>query len=409
MRVPKKFNSQPFAYHEELILTIDNLSNMAWGVARHDGWVVFVPFALPGEVVKARIWKNEKNCSHADLLEVLTPSLDRQEPHCPLFGQCGGCQYQNISYARQLEWKTQQVGELLRLQAGLDVPVSPAIGSPQEYGYRSKITPHFKKPKEEGDQKEVPRIGFLKAGSRFDIVDVAHCPIAMDCLNEALPKIRAEVKANASQYKLGATLLLRASEGRVERNPRSVATEEVNGITYHFLAGDFFQNNPFILPLFTQYVAEKARSGGAKYLVDAYCGSGLFALALASSFEEVSGVEVSETAADWARKNAEVNGIANCQFLAASAETIFSQITYPATETTVVIDPPRKGCDKLFLDQLFAFGPKQVVYVSCNPATQIRDLAHFKDAGYKVKEVQPFDLFPQTKHLETIVLLSKED
>ncbi len=401
----KKFNDHPFAYHQELVLDIENLSNMAAGVARVDGWVVFVPFALPGEKVRARVWKNEKNCSHADLVEVIEASPDRIEPVCRLFGVCGGCQYQNVSYETQLRWKTRQVADLLRLQAGLEAPVNPAIASPRTFHYRSKITPHFQKPKQD---KGLGNIGFLKAGSRFDIVDVTQCPIAMEPINEALPRVRAEVYANAASYKMGATLLLRAHEDGVERNPRSVATEKVGEVTFHFLAGDFFQNNPYILPLFTDYVGTQAVSGGQRYLVDAYCGSGLFGLSLARRFERVAGVEVSETAADWARKNAEVNQIDNCEFLAASAETIFSQITFPAGETTVVIDPPRKGCDKLFLDQLFAFGPSRVVYVSCNPATQIRDLAHFAEAGYEVTDVQPFDLFPQTKHLECVATLCKK-
>lgn len=407
MRKQKKFNDTPFTYHQELILEIENLSNTATGVARVEGWVVFVPFALPGETVKARVWKNEKNCSHADLIEILTPSADRITPVCRLFGSCGGCQYQNISYAKQLDWKRNQVAELLSLQAGITVPVNDAIPSPKEYGYRSKITPHFQKPKNTDGQKELGSIGFLRAGSRFDIIDVPQCPIAMDQLNAALPKIRSEIYTHAASYKLGATLLLRANGTGVERNPRAVATETVGNLTFHFLAGDFFQNNPFILPHFTDYVARQATSDNAQYLVDAYSGSGLFALCLAKHFQEVSGVEVSETAADWARKNAEVNNITNCHFLAASAETIFAQINYPADKTTVVIDPPRKGCDKLFLDQLFAFGPQKVIYVSCNPSTQIRDLAYFTEAGYAVTDVQPFDLFPQTKHLECVATLTK--
>ena len=155
-------------------------------------------------------------------------------------------------------------------------------------------------------------------------------------------------------------------------------------------------------------VRTTACAGGARYLVDAYCGSGLFALTLAPHFERVLGVEVSETSADWARANARSNGIAHAEFLAASAEAIFEKVDFPAEETAVVIDPPRKGCDAAFLSQLFAFGPQRVVYVSCNPATQIRDLAEFDKAGYEVTEVQPFDLFPQTKHLECVATLQKK-
>ncbi|MGE9267126.1 MAG: class I SAM-dependent RNA methyltransferase, partial [Verrucomicrobiales bacterium] len=281
--------------------------------------------------------------------------------------------------------------------------VQPAIPSPRQYAYRSKLTPHFQKPK----SGETPRIGFLVAGRRSQVLDVPKCLIAMDEINEALPAERARVIRNADSYKHGATLLLRATEGRVETNPRSPVTEKVRDLTFHFLAGDFFQNNPYILPAFTDYVAEKASADGQRFLLDAYCGSGLFALTLASRFEKVTGIEVSETSADWARRNAATNGLTHTHFIAASAENLFADISDPAAETTVIIDPPRKGSSPAFLSQLFAYGPSRVVYISCNPATQMRDLTAFLEAGYELEEIQPFDLFPQTRHLECVITLRK--
>ena len=425
MRKPKKFNPHPFDYHQEIELEISSLSNLGVGIARvqledqgeqsnqsgqdeaQQGWVVFVPHTLPGEKVLARIFRNDKSHSQADLIDVLVPSTDRLEPKCSLFGRCGGCQYQHLSYDKQLAWKTRQVEELLEHMAGVHTDVSPAIPSPRQWGYRSKITPHFKRPRD----GKIGDIGFLLAGQRSHLVDVPHCPIAMDEINDALPRIREETRGNAKAYKKDATLLLRATEGRVETNHRNPISETVTtdagDIIFHFLAGDFFQNNPFILPAFTGYVAEQASSCGARYLVDAYCGSGLFSLCLAHKFKQVAGVEVSETAADWARRNAELNKIDNATFLASSAEAIFDDITFPAEETAVVIDPPRKGCNQEFLEQLFAFGPKKVVYISCNPATQMRDLSEFLLAGYQLTAVQPFDLFPQTRHLECVIVLEK--
>ena len=430
MRPSKKFKAYPFDYHQEIDVEISSLSNLGIGVAKVDltkldsqqpdlrdersteaaesgGWVVFVPHTLPGELVRARIFRNDKSHSQADLVEVLEASPERQEPKCSLFGKCGGCQYQHLDYEKQLEWKTRQVEELLEHMAGIEAEVSPAIASPRQWGYRSKITPHFKRPRD----GKIGDIGFLLVGQRSHLVDVPHCPIAMDEINEALPRIREQTRANAKAYKKDATLLLRATEGRVETNHRNPISETVSTdageITFHFLAGDFFQNNPFILPAITSYVAEQASSCGAHYLVDAYCGSGLFSLCLAHKFKQVAGVEVSETAADWARRNAELNKIDNATFLAASAEAIFEDITFPANETAVVIDPPRKGCNREFLDQLFAYGPSKVVYVSCNPATQMRDLKDFLSAGYQLTAVQPFDLFPQTRHLECVMVLSR--
>lgn len=134
-------------------------------------------------------------------------------------------------------------------------------------------------------------------------------------------------------------------------------------------------------------------------------GSGLFALAAAGAFERVAGVEISESSVWFERENAAANGIANATFLAADAAAIFAGLDFPATEAAVIIDPPRQGCDRQFLAQLFAFGPRAVVYVSCDPAAQIRDLREFLAAGYALTAAQPFDLFPQTRHLECVLTL----
>lgn len=417
----------------------------AAGLPRHSsaersdgGWVVMVPFTLPGEKVRVRVYRNHKNYSEADLLAVLTPSPHRIAPKCPLFGQCGGCQYQHLTYAEQLKWKRQQVAELLKYMAGVEFHVAPIIGSPREFGYRSKITPHFHcgvRNADRGVPEPAPAIGFLKQGSRFDIVDVPQCPIATPDINTKLTDVRANTqrKLLAGEYARDATLLLRHSLEGVTTDYDAVITEEIaqsnphsavctpQSLRLHFLARDFFQNNSFILPAFTGYVREQAAGSGAKFLVDAYCGSGLFALSCAPAFEKVEGIELSATSVKFATENAAANGIANATFRAGDAAQIFAGLTFPPADTAVVIDPPRKGCDEAFLAQLFAFGPRVVVYVSCDPATQMRDLKHFlaghvsgpdspepsRRAPYKLTAVQPFDLFPQTRHLECVITLVK--
>jgi tRNA/tmRNA/rRNA uracil-C5-methylase (TrmA/RlmC/RlmD family) len=400
---PRKFKAEPYEWHEVVELKIEALSNLGAGIAKPDGWVVFVPFALPGEKVRATVWRNEANCSHADLVEILEPSPDRIEPHCPHFATCGGCQYQHLPYEKQLEWKTRQVRELLSHMVGIEAEVNPTIPSPKQWGYRSKITPHFQRPK---PGEDFP-IGFLEFNRRTRLVDVYNCPIAMDEINEALQPIRDDVKRRAAEYKKGATLLLRATEDRVETDYRAPVSEKVGDLKFNFLAGDFFQNNPFILDSFTRHAAEQAQGPNQKYLLDAYCGSGLFGLSLAKNFEQVVGIELSETSADWARRNAKTNGIENASFIASSAEDLFADIAFPSENTSVLIDPPRKGCSVDFLNQLFAFGPSRVVYVSCNPATQMRDLKSFLEQGYEIESIQPFDLFPQTRHLECVIALSR--
>lgn len=486
----KKFNDQPFPYRTELELEISTLTNLGVGLGRvalpgaqppaiserptevastdgsetgnreskiehRSGWVVMVPFTLPGERVKVRVYRNHKNFSEADLLEVLTPSPHRIAAQCPLFGRCGGCQYQHLTYTEQLAWKRRQVEELLQHMAGVEFPVSPVIGSPREYGYRSKITPHFHVGRPDDPRTppaaETP-IGFLKQGTRFDLIDVPACPIATPEINAKLPEVRARTRQRlaAGEFKRDATLLLRHAQEGVITDYDAIIHEVIapapapcnllgysrageleeqregcNLLGYtgprqdtaggkplrlQFLARDFFQNNPFILPAFTGYVREQTAACGARFLVDAYCGSGLFALSCAPAFERVAGVEVSDTSVKFARENAAANGIANAVFYAGDAATIFAGLDagFLPAETAVVIDPPRKGCDESFLAQLFAFGPRAVVYVSCDPATQMRDLKSFLAAGYELTAVQPFDLFPQTRHLECVITLHKK-
>jgi tRNA/tmRNA/rRNA uracil-C5-methylase (TrmA/RlmC/RlmD family) len=500
----KQFNDRPFAYHQEIELEIATLTNLGVGLSRVPlaelkaeslklevpaptgaGWVVMVPFALPGERLRVRIFRNHKNYSEADLVAVLTPSAHRVfAPRCPLFGRCGGCQYQHLVYVEQLRWKQRQVRELLQHLAGVEFEVAPVIASPREFGYRSKITPHFAAPRrgaaaETSNSKfQIPKearahldaqqpatsfqsaelrsqnqqsvattdfpIGFLKQGSRYEIIDVPRCEIATEAINAKLADVRAEVQAKRHTFKRDSTLLLRDAAEGVTTDYSAVITEEIpvagfgeagfpgsvtpattgaagllgqtHGIQaathsqplrLRFLARDFFQNNPFILPAFAGYVRDQAAASGARFLIDAYCGSGLFALVAAPKFARVAGVEISETSVAFARENAAANGIANASFLAADAAAIFAGLDFPPGETVVVIDPPRKGCDAPFLRQLFAFGPRAVVYVSCDPATQMRDLGGFLAAGYVLTAVQPFDLFPQTRHLECVITLRK--
>jgi 23S rRNA (uracil1939-C5)-methyltransferase/tRNA (uracil-5-)-methyltransferase len=249
----------------------------------------------------------------------------------------------------------------------------------------------------------------LRQGTRFDIVDVVQCPIATEGINAELGVARARVHAQQESYTRGATLLLREAGGRVTTDYEAVVNETVGATKLHFLARDFFQNNPFILPAFTAYVREQAAASGARFLVDAYCGSGLFALTAAPAFTRVAGIELSESSVRFARENAVANGITNVSFTAGDASALFGGLDaeFVPTATAVVIDPPRKGCDERFLQQLFAFGPRAVVYVSCDPATQMRDLKSFLAAGYTLVAAQPFDLFPQTRHLECVLTLKK--
>jgi len=299
------------------------------------------------------------------------------------------------------------------------------------------------------------KIGFHKAG-KGHVIDIEECTIATPTLNKAMGLERQRVKDAIFSYQNGATLLLRDSlqdfgpslpegpqasglagsesadgEGNIcvtVTNHKQVVLERVGSTKFESPAGTFFQNNRSILPDLIGYVrdevntfwnpAASSNSAGRgadstkRYLVDAYCGSGLFALCLAPTFDQVSGVEISVDSIKFAERNAELNGLSKekVRFLAGKAEDIFATVAYPPEQTTLIIDPPRKGCDLAFIKQLIALGPALVIYVSCNVHTQARDVGQILrlDPSYTISSIRGADLFPQTHHVEGVCVLRKK-
>ena len=285
-------------------------------------------------------------------------------------------------------------------------------------------------------------------------LDIEDCPIGTDAVRMGMKSERLRVAADLQKYQRGATLLLRESTERIlnsdlgeekdlEQPPNTIktafdtytdfktcvtdnnatSTEYIDSFIFTNPAGSFFQNNNSILPTFTQYIRDHIfpptdsdaahQAPQIKYLIDAYCGSGLFTITLSSLFTSSTGIDISGASIEYARRNATLNNIPSSQasFIAADAPELFKSVTYAPDETVVVIDPPRKGCDESFLSQLLKFGPKRVVYVSCNVHTQARDvgvLVSGKDGlRYKLESLTGFDFFPQTSHVEGVAVLSR--
>ncbi|KAL7266382.1 tRNA(m5U54)methyltransferase [Rhizina undulata] len=441
---------EPFS---EIELTIHDLSSTGDGLSVLNNRVYVVPFSLPGDKVLAKVVRHLSTHSMTDFLSVVTPSPDRNDSlvGCKYFSTCGGCQFQMLSYERQLAHKKRVVQKAYENFSDLPMdilpPIGETIGSPLEYGYRTKLTPHFDGPRrgkggfKPGDP--VPEIGFMVKGRRH-VLDIEDCPIGTPAVREGITSERKRVSETIHTFRRGATLLLRESTKRIPdaedlskyteeklciTNSKATSTEYVGDFKFESPAGAFFQNNNSILVKFTAYVrsnlslpvtttissssSEAAETSAPKYLVDAYCGSGLFTVACGQSLERVVGVDISSDSISYARRNAEANNIHNAEFIDGNAEKIFEKIKFPGAETSTIIDPPRKGCDKLFLDQLLDFGPKRIVYISCNVHTQARDLGyllkHEKGKGYRVDSIRGFDFFPQTHHVESVAVLTKLD
>ena len=404
---PKGFVATPFQYQEEIVIDIEDLSNLGMGIGRYTLpggglWVIMVPLVLPGEKVKVKIYRNFSSYSEADLVDVIFSSPDRVKAPCEHFTECGGCQYQHMNIEAQRLWKRSQVENLLQRIGGMnDVKVDDPIGSSDLFGYRTKITPHYIVPR----SAEKLTIGFHKRGTKT-VIDIKECLIATKDINDAYLVGRAKVAKMMVEKrpKMGATLFFRDHDGGVETDQRKMITQKVGEVVFKFKAGEFFQNNAHVLPILVNHVIKQATSHGCSHLIDTYCGSGLFALSAAKHFKTVYGVEVSELAVTAAISNSQLNKIKNVEFICGVSERIFSKVEhFPRDETVIIIDPPRKGCDEPFLTQLFSFRPKVLVYVSCDPATQARDAKEIISAGYEVVGVTPFDLFPQTRHIENVM------
>jgi len=429
-KVPAKFVPFPFDYRQQVEIRIETLTNRGWGLGRYtlpsnttsstaadaesQKWVIMVPNVIPNEVVRVRIFRNFDNYSEADLVEILQPSEDRVIPVCPLAADCGGCQLQHMSIASQRRWKTHHVEEALQQYKLDDIPVNPCFGTDETYGYRSKITPHYPQPPRRSQTPVmITAVGFQKQTSRH-ILDVPHCPIATPAVNQEYQRIRETLLHQPTNRKRGATLLLRQGnldDDHVTTDHKAILTTRVRDLDFSYRAGNFFQNNYYVLPHMVDLVVQEAcRNDTMTHLADCYCGSGLFSISCASHFETVVGIEINDQAVAEATANAHANGITNCQFIAAQAQGIFDLLQdFPRDRTVVVLDPPRKGCSEAFLKQLYDFQPRRIVYMSCDPVTQARDAAGIVQAGYKIKLVQPFDLFPQTRHIECLMILEKKE
>jgi len=458
---------EPFTEIEVKVLEISSTGD---GLAVHpsSNQIYAVPFSVPGDTVRIKVIRHfeHEHYSVADFISVVEPSplRDDSRVNCKYFSKCSGCQFQMLDYETQLKHKKTIVEKAYKNFSELPPELLPVIedtvGSPLQYGYRTKLTPHFDGPpgrlskadKMRGVRnyfEEVPNIGFMEKGRRTTL-DIEDCPIGTDAVRMGMKLERTRVSKELDKYQRGATILLRESTRRVPNEDSSASespkdtlkvvtpkhtdfktcvtdnngnsTEYIDDFVFTSIAGSFFQNNNSILPPFTQYIrdhilppeSESATQPKVKYLIDAYSGSGLFTITLSQLFTTSIGIDISNASIISARENAKLNHLppSQCKFIDADAAELFKSVTYPKDETVVVIDPPRKGCDESFLSQLLKFGPRRVVYVSCNVHTQARDvgvLVRGVEGGtrYKVESLRGFDFFPQTGHVEGVAVLSR--
>ncbi len=372
------------ALGDKLTLTIEDISFGGEGVARIDDFVVFVPFVAPGEVVEAEVTEIKKRFGRARLLQVIKLSPDRTAPRCRYFGECGGCQYQHLAYSLQLHHKHKQIKDLFERIGGFDSAiVQPVVPCPQPYGYRNRIMIRSQWDK----FKQGLNIGFIRADNRL-VVDIEECQIAEPALNEQIKHVRAHPPPKG-----GIKVVLRIPPAGWEL-PRD----------------SFFQNNFFLLPKLVEIVGDRLRDAGTRHLVDIYCGVGFFGIELAKHVESFVGVELDRMAIKAASQNAAARGLTNGEFVAGNAEDWLRKLLarFTPDATTALLDPPRKGCHPEMLATLREVRPRQIIYVSCQPATMARDLNVLcADGVFDLVQVVPLDMFPQTSHVESVADLRR--
>lgn len=445
--------------NEELVVNIEGFSNLGFGIARVDGFVVFVEGACPEDVVKVKLTKVTKSYANAKVVEIITPSKHRVEPFCAMQKVCGACQLQFIDYDYQLQLKKQIVQDAIQKIGGFDLEVNNPIASPMIKEYRHKIQYPI------SETKVSKRIlaGYYKTGSH-EIVNIKHCPIQPQICDEIIEFIRCHafdygitgfnekkhtgdlrhvvIRTSVATGKNLVVLVANATKtfDRLNEFANAIYSnfKEVSGVcvnfnskktnvilgekseciagkdfikeriidkTFRIGANTFFQVNPKSAENIFKYVKEYIQNNFENPLVlDAYAGITAFGITVSDVCKKVVSVESNKESCDLARITIEANEINNVEIHNMDAAKFFAK--EKRKFDVVILDPPRKGCTQESLDEAFRLSKDKIIYVSCNPATLARDLKYLAEKGAKVESVQPFDMFCHTYHIENVAIIS---
>ena len=448
--------------NQEFTVSIEDMSEDGAGIGKLDGYIWFIKDAVIGDVVRARAMKMKKNYGFARLMEILTPSAARVEPRCPVARQCGGCQLQAMSYEEQLKFKERKVkNHLLRIGKFREdgIHMLPIMGMEEPWRYRNKAQFPF------GMDKNGNIVAGFYAGRTHDIIECGDCLLGAEENKDILDIIKgfmrdhnirpydetahkglvrhALIRKGFHSGELMVCLVINGKdiplkEQLVEELCRikgmtsisysinqektnvimgkeivnlygpGYITDNIGNVTYQISPLSFYQVNPVQTEKLYGTALEYAGLTGSETVWDLYCGIGTISLFLVQNAKKVYGVEIVPQAIEDARRNAALNHITNAEFFTGKAEEVLPE-QYAKNKVyadVIVVDPPRKGCDQVCLDTILKMAPKRVVYVSCDSSTLARDLRYLADGGYEVEKVRCCDMFGQSCHVETVVLLS---
>ena len=450
----------PVEKNMDYIMTIDNLGYEGEGVGKIDNFTVFVAGAIVGEKVKIKIVKISKNFAFGKLLEIVETSKSRIEPVCSIYKNCGGCNIQHVDYAAQLDFKTNRVMQVMSRIGKLEgVKIHPTIGMESPYNYRNKVQLPV------SNKNGEVSIGFYAARSH-DIINMETCHIQDKVADIVVKLTKQWMKEYTVQsyneenhqgsirhimirkgFKTGEVMVVVVTKGKslpfkeefialmtkkiqglvsIVQNINNEKTNVILGTQCKTLWGkdtitdyigefkfevsplSFFQVNSIQTEILYSKALEYANLSGGEVVLDAYCGTGTISLFLSQKAKKVYGVEIVPEAIENAKINAKENNVHNTEFIVGEAEKVIPELISAGVRAdVVVVDPPRKGCDKSLLEAISSMEPKTIVYVSCDPGTLARDLGILEELGYKTIEIQPVDMFPQTTHVECVVRLCR--
>ncbi len=439
---------------------VEDLSHLGEGVAKVDGFPIFIPAAMPGDELEVEIVKTKKNFGFGRIKNIINPSSTRVHPRCDKFGICGGCQTMSLAYETQLEFKEKRVKDSIQRIGKINTPVSTIIGMEDPWNYRNKAQFPI------GINGNRVVMGFYRQGTH-DIVNSTKCYIQHPTIDKVREVMRAFiVEHNISLYdedtgkglirhlvvKVGFTteevmviLVINGEklphEGHLVENLKQVIpglvsvcvnynkkktnvvmgsrvdvvygsnylTDRLDQLTFRISPHAFFQVNPEQTIKLYDKALEFACLSKKDNVMDIYCGIGTISLFAAQKAGKVLGIESVEAAVKDAKINAEINNIKNVEYVAGKAEVVMSKYASAGyAPDVIIVDPPRKGCDETVLEAMVRMNPSRIVYVSCNPATLARDLKILEEQGYKTVKIQPIDMFPHSAHVETVVLMSRK-
>ena len=440
-------------------VSITGMGTKGEGIGKIDNFTIFIPGAILGEEVEVNIIKVNKNYAVGKLLNIIIASEERVKPICDIYTRCGGCQLQHMSYKEQLNFKRQKVKDALLRLGGIDVEVEPVLGIKNPYRYRNKVQLPI------GKENEKVSIGFYAPRSH-NIIDLKTCLIQDEKADDIIKILREwikefnvpiynekEHKGNLrhimvrTAFKTGEVMVVLVTKDKnlphkeelitklienlqgvvsIIQNINSQKTNVVLGKESIVLWGkdkiidyignfkfaitplSFFQVNPIQTEVLYNKALEYAGLKGNEVVFDAYCGTGTISLFLSQKAKKVYGVEIVAEAIESAKLNAKENNVDNVDFIVGESEKVIPELIEKGIKAdVVVVDPPRKGCEKSLLEAMANMSPEKIVYVSCDPATLARDLCALEKLGYKAIRVQPVDMFSNTYHVENVVLLEK--